>query len=143
MDEATHLPDPVIDELLGQRPFAAAPPGFTDRVMAQIQAVPVLATPTPIRYKLEPLDIALPVLVAFLVILVLGLTGELTFLGLAAPIDWSAVRPMIALPLPTPWLSRHWLVLMGLLVLAEIGLGVLFCMWLWLDQPLVLANEEA
>jgi hypothetical protein len=102
-----------------------------------------------IRYKLEFLDVALPTLVACLAILVLGLTGQLAFLGIAAPITWSAVLPVLALPsttiLPslTDWLSTNWLHLVGLLVFAEICVVALFCVWFWLDRSPPLTNGEA
>lgn len=135
MNEFTELSDELMDELLAQRPRAAAPPDFTKQVMTRIQSVSSPATRAPVHFRLEPLDIALPVLLACLVILGLGLTGQLAFLGVTTPVDWSVVRPAVTLPLPGEWLAAHWLVLVGLFVFAEIALGLLFCAWIWLDQP--------
>jgi len=142
MDNPTPLSGQLIDDVLGQRPFAAAPPDFTNRVMARIQATQ-LQPSRMIRFRLEPLDVALPLLAACLVVLVLGLTGRFAFLNMTAPISWSAVLDTATLTLPTAWLSSHWPILVGVFVFAEITLGVLFCMWMWLDQPLTLARQEA
>lgn len=143
MDESTPLSDELMDELLAQRPYAAAPPDFTDKVMTRIQSVYSPAMHVPIRFRLEPLDIALPVLIACLVVLALGLTGQFASLGITTPVDWSAVRLTTTLPLPTEWLAANWLRLVGLFVFAEVALGMLFCVWLWLDQPIILVSREA
>jgi hypothetical protein len=111
--------------------------------MAQIQAAQVQAAREVIRYKLELLDIALPILGACLFVLVMGLTGQLAFLGIATPITWSAVLPATILPPLTDWASSNWLDLVGLFIFAEICAGALFCMWLWFDRPLPLATGEA
>lgn len=147
MDDLTRVPDQLIEETLAQRSFAPLPPGFVDRVMAHIlaahiQSAQVQVTREVIRYKLELLDIALPILGACLFVLVMGLTGQLAFLGIATPITWSAVLPPAILPPLTDWLSSNWLDLVGLLVFAEICVGALFCMWFWLDRPLPLLNGE-
>jgi hypothetical protein len=89
-----------------------------------------------IRYKLELLDIAVPVLVACLVAIVLGLTGHLAFLGVTTPIDWSTL-------LQIDWSAIEWLDVVGFLAFAEICIGAIFCVWMWLDRPLPLAGGEA
>lgn len=136
MDDLTHSPDHLIEEALAQRPLACLPSGFVDRVVEQIQAAPVPVTRSAIRYRLELLDVAVPLFGACLVVLALGLTGHLAFLGIATPIRWPAVLPGAFRPLPAEWLSLNWLDLVGLLVFAEICFGALLCVWLWLDRPL-------
>jgi hypothetical protein len=155
MDELTPVPDQLIEEALAQRPFAPLPPGFVDRVMAQIYAAQLQVTREVIRYRLELLDVALPILGACLFVLVLWLTGQLAFLGISTPITWSAVlptlilpltitpSPMTVLPLPTEWVTSNWLDLVGLLVFAEICVVALFCVWFWLDRPLSLTNGDS
>ena len=142
MDDLTRSPDQLIEEALAQRPFAPLPPGFVDRVVEQIETAQAPVTRQVIRYKLELLDIAVPVLGACLTVLALGLTGHLAFLGIAMPIRWPAVLPTAVLPLLTEWLPFNWLDLVGVLVFAEICIGALFCVWMWLDRPLALANGD-
>ena len=143
MDNFTPVSDQFIEEALEQRSYARLPPGFVNQVMAQIQAAQVQVTPELIRYRLELLDIALPMLGTCLVVLALGLTGQLAFLGITTPIAWSAVLPSAILSLPTEWGFANWPGLVGLLVFAEICVGALFCMWFWPDRPLSLVNGEA
>lgn len=135
MDERTQLADELIDSALAERPLAPLPAGFTERVMAQIQTAQTGAIA--IRYKLELLDVALPLLVACLVAVVLALTGQLTFLGIPSPVDWSAALQSIE------WNAPEWLDWIALLLVVELCFGALFCIWLWLDRPLSLANGEA
>ena len=142
MDEFTRVPEQLIEEALEQRPFAALPPAFVERVLEQIQTAQVQVTREAIRYKLELLDVALPILGACLAVLALGLTGQLAYLDIATPVTWPAVLPGGVLPPPTEWLSSNWLALVGVLVFAEICIGALFCVWLWLDRPLALANVD-
>jgi hypothetical protein len=141
MDEFTPIPDQIIEEALEERPYATLPPAFVGRVMARIEASQV--TRQVIRYRLELLDLALPILVACLVVLGLGLTGRFAFLGIATPINWSAVLPAALLSLPTRGLSANWNSLVGLLAFAEICLVGLFCVWFWLDRPLPPTNGQA
>jgi hypothetical protein len=140
MNDSSHNSDHLIEKTLEQRPLAPLPPGFINRVMAQIQAAEGQVTREAIRYKLELLDVALPVLGTCLVVLALGLSGRLDFLGIAAPVTWSPVLPITGLPALTQWVSSNWLALIGLFVIAEICLAALFCTWWWLDQPLSLVD---
>jgi hypothetical protein len=136
MNDSSHMPDQLIEEVIARRPFAPLPSGFVERIMAEIQDAQVAVTRQVIRYRLELFDVVVPILVACLVVLALGLTGQLAFLDIAIPIEWSAVFPTTNLSPPIEWAATNWMVLVGLFVFAEIGLGMLFCMWLWLDRPL-------
>lgn len=137
MDERTQLADELIDSALAERPLAPLPAGFTERVMAQVQTAQAQSGAIAIRYKLELLDVALPLLAACLVVVVLALTGQLTFLGVPPPIDWTAALQSIE------WSAPEWLDWIALLLVAELCFGALFCIWLWLDRPLSLMNGEA
>jgi hypothetical protein len=140
MNDSSRVPDQLIEEALAQRPFATLPAGFIERVMAEVQNVQVSVTREVIRYKLELFDVVVPILAACLVVLALGLTGQLAFLDMAIPIQWSAVFPTTNLSPPIEWAASNWMLLVGLFVFAEIGLGMLFCTWLWLDRPLSLGD---
>jgi hypothetical protein len=109
--------------------------------MAQIQAGQAQVTREVIRYRLEPLDIVLPILGACWVLLALGLSGQLAFLGISSPLPWAAVLPAVVSRLPAEWISSQWLSLVGLLVIAEICAGALFCLRMWLDWPLPFARR--
>lgn len=135
MDDTAQTTDRLIEQALAQRALAPLPPGFVDQLMTQIQTVPVRATRESIRYRVELPDIAFSLLGASLMVLALGLSGHLAVLGIAAPIAWTAV-------LPTAWAPTNWPALIGLFVFAEICFGALFCVWMWLDQPLTLVNGE-
>lgn len=144
MNDQNPVLDPLIDEALEQRPIAPLPPGFVNQVMARIQAVPEKASRKVIRFRLELLDTAMPVLAACLVVLALGLTGQLVFLDLAAPVNWSMVLPSTIFSQPTEWslTNSNWVGLIGLLTFAEICLGILFCLWHWEDRPLILKETN-
>jgi hypothetical protein len=140
LDERTRLADELINTVLAERPLAPLPAGFMEQVLVQIQMAQTQTTQTTsvaVRFKLELLDVALPLLCACLVITVLVLSGQLAFLGVPPPVDWAAA--ITSLELTTP----EWLDWVGLLLFAEIGMGLLFCVWLWLDRPLLLKNGEA
>jgi hypothetical protein len=143
MDEFIRETDQLIEEALEERPYADLPLDFVIRVMAQIEPDQVQRTPEVTRFRLELLDMALPILGTCLAVLALGLTGKLAFLGIAAPIPWAAVLPPATLSLPSGWPSSNLLGLVGLLVFAEICVCALFCVWFWLDRPLPLANGQA
>jgi len=143
MDEFIRETDQLIEEALEQRPYAHLPPGFVIRVMAQIEPAQAQQTPEVTRFRLELLDLALPILGTCLALLALGLTGRLAFLGITAPTPWATVLPAATLSLPIEWPSSISLGLVGLLVFAEICLWVMFCVWFWLDRPLPLANGQA
>jgi hypothetical protein len=136
MDDQTYLQDLLINTALEERPLAPLPIGFVDRITAQMQATQAQVARETIRYKLEFLDIALPFLSLCLVVVALALAGQLTALGITSPVDWTAV-------LPADWTAPGWLDLVGLLLLAEICIGAMFCVWIWLDRPLPLVNGEA
>ena len=129
MNDISRDPQKMIDEALTRRPLATLPPGFAQRVMAQVQDAQAPPIRERIRYKLEPLDVALPALFACLVMLAIGLA----FVDLTLPPAWSAAFPAANLSLPWAWATSNWMVLVALLVTAEISLGLLFCAWLWLD----------
>ena len=133
MNDSSRDPDQMIDEALARRPLATLPAGFVERVMAQVQDTQAPALRELVRYKLEPLDVALPMLVACMVLLAVALSGQLAFVNLAIPPGWSAIFPTANLSLPWAWAASNWMVLVGLLVSAEISLGILFCASLWLD----------
>lgn len=136
LDERTQLTDELIDSALAERPLAALPSGFTERVMAQIQTAQAQTGADAVRFKLELLDVALPLLAACLVAVLLALTGQLTFLGVPSPVDWTAALQAIE------WNAPEWLDWIALLLVAELCFGALFCIWLWLDRPLSLVNGE-
>jgi hypothetical protein len=138
MNDSPRVPDQLIEAALAQRPYAPFPAGFVARVMVEVQNSQVPVTREVIRYKLELFEVVLPILVACLVVLVLGLSGQLAFLNMARPIQWSAVFPTTNLSPPIAWAASNWMILVGLFVFAEIGLGMLFCTWLWQDRPLSL-----
>jgi hypothetical protein len=137
LDERTRFADELISTVLAERPPAPLPAGLMEQVMVQIQTAQTQTTAVAVRFKLELLDIALPLLCACLVITVLALSGQLAFLGVPTPVDWTAAITSSELAVP------EWLDWVGLLLFAEIGMGLLFCVWLWLDRPLPLTNGEA
>jgi hypothetical protein len=140
LDERTRLADELINTVLAERPLAPLPAGFMEQVLVQIQMAQTQTTQTTsvaVRFKLELLDVALPLLCACLVIVVLVLSGQLAFLSVPPPVDWTAA--ITSLELATP----EWLDWVGLLLFVEIGIGVMFCVWMWLDRPLPLTNGEA
>jgi hypothetical protein len=143
MGEFIRETDELMEEALKERPYAHLPPDFVTRLMAQIEPAQVQRTPEVTRFKLELLDLALPILGSCLALLALGLTGQLAFLGIATPIPWAAILPPAMLSLPTEWPPSNLLGLVGLLVFAEICVGALFCVWFWLDRPLPLVNRQA
>jgi hypothetical protein len=75
-----------------------------------------------------------------LVVLALGLTGQLAFLEMVIPIQIPAVFPTTNLSPPAAWAASNWMVLVVLFAFVEIGLGMLLCTWMWLDQPLSLGD---
>jgi hypothetical protein len=137
MDDQTQLIDQVIDSALAERPLAPLPAGFMEQVMAQIQTAQMQTSAVAVRFKLELLDVALPLLGACLVLTVLALSGQLAFLGVPAPVDWTAAAASLE------WTAPGWLDWVGLLLFAEVGLGLLFCVWLWLDRPLSIITGES
>ena len=135
MDEFTGSQERIIEDALGERPLATLPSGFINTVLSQIQSTPFQVSREAIRFKLEPLDVALPLLGTCLVVLALGLAGQFAFLGIATPVTWSAVIPAPLHRLPTEWFSANWLSLIGLLAFAEICLGAIVYAWMWQDRP--------
>jgi hypothetical protein len=140
MNDSAREPAQLIEETLAQRPLAALPAGVVERVMAAVQNAPEPIAPEAIRYKIELFDVVLSILFACLVVLALGLTGQLAFLEMVIPIQIPAVFPTTNLSPPAAWAASNWMVLVVLFAFVEIGLGMLLCTWMWLDQPLSLGD---
>jgi len=90
MKTTMHDPEKLIDAALDSYPVYPVPPGFTNRVMAQIVAKPV-------RFRLEFLDFILP-----------------AFFALFAGAGFAAILAIMILPDPL-WLLRLQLELQPLL----------------------------
>jgi hypothetical protein len=136
MDEHTAYQDQLIDTALDERPIAPLPPAFVERVMARVHEAPAATARPPVAFRLELLDIAVPLLLACLVVLGLTLAGQLAVLGISTPLDWPVMLQAAR------WSFPPWLDLFVVILFAELCFTALFCVWLWLDRPLSLANGE-
>ncbi len=117
-----------LDEALQSYPLADLPPGFVQRVMARVAAQPRTAVP---RFRLQFLDVA--VALAWSSLFVLVLVGIFSYTG-QIQVEWLPVRTLTAWLAGVPTAVSLWLGL-GVIIIAEITLGLLVCTQLWQDRP--------
>ena len=130
MNDEQQQTDTLIDEALQTYPQVNLPPGFVNRIMTQVEALPRVQ---PERFRLQFIDIALTLFIGGIVTaLLLGIfsyfgIGNLGWLSTDALLSFSIIDNLSAS-------ARFWLIL-GVVLFAEIMLGAGVCVQLWQDRP--------
>ena len=130
MNDEQQQTDTLIDEALQTYPQVNLPPGFVNRIMTQVEALPRVQ---PERFRLQFIDIALTLFIGGIVTaLLLGIfsyfgIGNLGWLSTDALLSFSIIDSLSAS-------ARFWLIL-GVVLFAEIMLGAGVCVQLWQDRP--------
>ena len=133
MNEHPQPQESIVEEILNTPPLEPLPENFVQQVMVQIKALS--SEPIQVRFRLDFMDWAIPLFLAFFAFIVIGLIRQWPVLyglfgGSAAPA--AAVVPI----------HPDWLLFIGLLVLAEILLAGAVGVWFWFGQPLPTAHRS-
>ena len=122
--------DAHIDEALHSYPLAQLPPGFTDRVMAQVAVTPQVEP----QFRLQFIDLALPGFMATfgtaVLLFFLWLSGYWTIEGLPA------ISPPLALVAYLKTVPPSWFAITVCVLFIEIMAGLMIAARLINDPPL-------
>ena len=130
MNDEHQFPETIIDESLQSYPQAALPPGFMNRIMTQVEAMPRIQ---PERFRLHFLDIVLALCLGSVVTIVLvAIFGYFGIVNLS----WLPTYSFQAIGFINDLsASAQFWIILSTILFAEIGLGAGVCVQLWQDRP--------
>lgn len=129
MNDEQQQTDTMIDEALQTYPQVTLPPGFVNRIMTQVEALPHIQ---PERFRLHFLDIALTLFIGGVVTALL-----LTVFAYFGIVNWGwlPVDTLFSFNIDSLSASARFWLMLGVVLFAEITLGAGVCVQLWQDRP--------